>query len=180
MTNQEAKVITRESIRIALIQLMKTQSIETITVTALMERAGVSRAGFYRNYSSKEAVLDEIIKDFYDKISIYFIREVNARSNLERYTALFQYIKDQSEFMDLYLAIKQKNSHLMTSNPYIEQYYANLSIEKQYCVQAFWRGIREISVRWAENGMKESPEEIATLITNLYNLDFIHLDSITG
>ena len=55
MTNQESKNLTRESIKIALIQLMQQHSLDEITVTALLERAGVSRAGFYRNYPSKES-----------------------------------------------------------------------------------------------------------------------------
>ena len=100
MTNQESKNLTRESIRIGLIQLMKTHSIDDITVTALLQRAGVSRAGFYRNYPSKEAVLNEIISDFYDKISIL----------------------------------------------------------------------------WAENGMRESPEEMGRIVANLYNFDLFSLN----
>ena len=176
MTNQESKNLTRESIRIGLIQLMKTHSIDDITVTALLERAGVSRAGFYRNYPSKEAVLNEIISDFYDKISIHFFNEQKDAGAEERYTTLFHYIKNQSESLELFLAIKQKNSHMMATNPYIEQRYANLPIEKQYCVHALWKGIREISVRWAENGMRESPEEMGRIVANLYNFDLFSLN----
>ena len=34
-----------------------------ITISELVERAGVSRAAFYRNYSSKEQILEEIFKN---------------------------------------------------------------------------------------------------------------------
>ena len=176
MTNQEAKTLTRESIRIALIQLMQTQSIEDITVTALLERAGVSRAGFYRNYTSKEAVLEEIMETFYEKLSIHFIHQLKTTDSETRYIALFQYIKNQSDFMDKFLSIKQRNNHLIFSNPYVEHHYAHLPMTKQYCVHALWRGVREIAIRWAENGMKESPEEMGRLVANLFNFDMIPLD----
>lgn len=176
MTNQESKALTRESIKIALVQLMKAHTFEEITVTSILERAGVSRAGFYRNYPSKESVLDEIIQNFYSEMTSYFLHELKATTNVERYTALFQYIKKQSDFMELFLAVKQKNNDLVISNPYIEQRYGNLPPEQQYCIHALWRGVREIAIRWAENGMKESPEIMGKLVTGLYNFDMVPMD----
>ena len=176
MTNQESKALTRESIKIALIQLMKTNTFESISVTSILERAGVSRAGFYRNYPSKEAVLEEIIHNFYDQMTHYFLNKLESTTNLERYTALFQYIKDRSEFMELFLAVKQKNNDLIISNPYIEERYGSLPPEQQYCIHAVWRGIRELAIRWAQNGMKESPETMGKLVTDLYNFDMVPMD----
>ena len=111
MTNQESKNLTRESIKIALIQLMQQHSLDEITVTALLERAGVSRAGFYRNYPSKEAVLDEIFQNFYNKISLYFLHELNDKDHHERYVALFQYLKDQTDFVKLFFTLCEKKGN---------------------------------------------------------------------
>ena len=51
--NQENKAITRESIEISLLQLLEKKDFKKITISELVERAGVSRAAFYRNYLSK-------------------------------------------------------------------------------------------------------------------------------
>lgn len=59
-SNQESKSLTRQYIKTALLYLMKETTYDKITVTAIINRAGVSRAGFYRNYSSKEEVLEDI------------------------------------------------------------------------------------------------------------------------
>jgi len=176
MTNQESKVLTRESIKTALVQLMKQHAFETITVNAILKRAGVSRAGFYRNYSSKEQVLQEVIKNFYDHISTHFLDIIQDKHNTKRYITLFQSLKDSPDMIQMFLAGQQRNSYLKISNSYVEERYAHLPMEQQYCVIALWRGIREITVRWMENGMKESPEVMGTLITNLFNFDAVPLD----
>ena len=49
LSNQESKQLTRECIRTALLQLLKNESFENITITSINKRAGLSRAGSYRN-----------------------------------------------------------------------------------------------------------------------------------
>ena len=58
--NTESNRLTREAIRTGLIMLMHNNKYDRITVTDIIKRAGVSRSGFYRNYQSKEEVLDEV------------------------------------------------------------------------------------------------------------------------
>ncbi|KXT76473.1 Transcriptional regulator, TetR family [Streptococcus sp. DD10] len=61
-SNQEANAITRESLEISLLQLLERKSLSKITISELVHRAGVSRSAFYRNYSSKEEILETIFK----------------------------------------------------------------------------------------------------------------------
>ena len=49
--------IIRESITEALLLLMQVQPFAQITITDLVQKAGVSRVSFYRNFESKEDVL---------------------------------------------------------------------------------------------------------------------------
>ena len=67
--NDIKKSFVRESITGALLELMKKQEFEDITISDLVNRAGVGRASFYRNYISKEDVLkkelEKIIKWLY-------------------------------------------------------------------------------------------------------------------
>ena len=59
-SNQESNAITRESLEISLLQLLDKKDLKKITISELVERAGVSRAAFYRNYESKEELLESI------------------------------------------------------------------------------------------------------------------------
>ena len=67
--NQENKAITRESIEISLLQLLEKKDFKKITIAELVERAGVARAAFYRNYGSKEEILKSIFESSIAKIT---------------------------------------------------------------------------------------------------------------
>ena len=53
-SNEEANRLTRECLRIAVLQLSGSKSFDAMTVTEVAKRAGVSRTAFYRNYDSME------------------------------------------------------------------------------------------------------------------------------
>lgn len=57
-SNQEANQITRESIETALLHLMEKKDLPQISISELVRKAGVSRNAFYRNYKSKEEILE--------------------------------------------------------------------------------------------------------------------------
>jgi len=58
---QETNAFVRECITKALLQLMKKKPISDITITELVERAGVARVSFYRNFTSKENVIEQYL-----------------------------------------------------------------------------------------------------------------------
>ena len=67
LSNKEANKVTRECLQTALIQLMSQKPFEKITITELVRRSGVSRTAFYRNYESKEEILNEVCRSFIDR-----------------------------------------------------------------------------------------------------------------
>lgn len=58
ISNRESNRLTRESLEISLLQLLEKKELAKITISELVNRAGVSRASFYRNYNSKEEILE--------------------------------------------------------------------------------------------------------------------------
>ncbi|NQG96987.1 TetR/AcrR family transcriptional regulator [Streptococcus suis] len=63
--NQEVNKLTRESIETALLFLMEKKDLKQISISELVKKAGVSRNAFYRNYKSKE----EILEVYYERTS---------------------------------------------------------------------------------------------------------------
>ncbi|HHJ0036165.1 TPA: TetR/AcrR family transcriptional regulator, partial [Streptococcus pyogenes] len=59
--NKETRRIARESMEIALLNLLKTKPLGDITISELVTKAGVSRNAFYRNYTSKEAIIEQLL-----------------------------------------------------------------------------------------------------------------------
>ncbi|HFH9945785.1 TPA: TetR/AcrR family transcriptional regulator [Streptococcus suis] len=63
--NKEINQLTKESIETALLFLLEKKDMKQISVSELVKKAGVSRNAFYRNYKSKE----EILEAYYDRTS---------------------------------------------------------------------------------------------------------------
>ncbi|HEM3725403.1 TPA: TetR/AcrR family transcriptional regulator [Streptococcus suis] len=64
-SNKEANQLTKESIETALLFLLEKKDMKQISVSELVRKAGVSRNAFYRNYKSKE----EILEVYYERTS---------------------------------------------------------------------------------------------------------------
>lgn len=59
--------IVKKSITEAFLRLLKQKSISRITVSEIIKDAGVARASFYRNYSSKGNVIPTLISDILEE-----------------------------------------------------------------------------------------------------------------
>ncbi|HFI0346119.1 TPA: TetR/AcrR family transcriptional regulator [Streptococcus suis] len=64
-SNKETNQLTKESIETALLFLLEKKDMKQISVSELVRKAGVSRNAFYRNYKSKE----EILEVYYERTS---------------------------------------------------------------------------------------------------------------
>lgn len=60
--NDEYRNLIRSSIQTALFQLIEKKEFCKIKITEVIERAGVSRSAFYRNFSSLDEVISEELK----------------------------------------------------------------------------------------------------------------------
>ncbi|TCD46797.1 TetR/AcrR family transcriptional regulator [Streptococcus sp. X16XC17] len=58
ISNKESNQLTKESIETALLFLMEKKDLHQISISELVRKAGVSRNAFYRNYKSKEEILE--------------------------------------------------------------------------------------------------------------------------
>lgn len=63
--NKEINQLTKESIETALLFLLEKKDLKHISISELVQKAGVSRNAFYRNYKSKE----EILEAYYERTS---------------------------------------------------------------------------------------------------------------
>ena len=93
LSNAASHQLTKECIHTALIYLMNEQPFEKITVTSIIKRSGVSRAAFYRNYTSKEEVLREIGQNIYEVISSTLTKEKYQTNPRQWYEDCFSEIR---------------------------------------------------------------------------------------
>ena len=112
MSNRESNQLTRECLQTALIYLMSQMPFEKITITELVRRSGVSRTAFYRNYSSKEEILNELCTSFLDSLAASFAEFGFQKDPKAWYYNFFQAVKENAMLFDLLLQAHMLNSSL--------------------------------------------------------------------
>ena len=167
-SNQVSKSFTRECIRTALIYLMKETPLNEITVTSIIQRAGVSRAGFYRNYGCKEDVLQDISNTLYKKLQDYFKEELSILEPYQRYVKLFQRLKERSDMFELLLKTPFQHNKVFDFDFFIHENKAPSIPEEHYRYIGMVYAHRFIMREWFQNGMIESPEEMAEILCNIF------------
>ena len=166
-SNRETKLLTREYIRTALLYLMKEIPFEKITASAIINRAGVSRAGFYHNYTCKEDVLNDISNTLYEKIANYYVDELKHLEPYERYVKLFYRFIEHKNLFKLLLMENFQNNNIFDFYFFINHNISHPTVETHYRYIGMTYAHRFIIREWFQNGMKESPEEMAVMLCNM-------------
>ena len=79
LSNEEINRITKDSIQEALVYLLSKKDIDDISVTEIVNKAGVSRTAYYRNYQSKEDILKDFSMNVFNLIFSQLDREDFAK-----------------------------------------------------------------------------------------------------
>ena len=170
MSNMESNLFTKECICTALLSLMATETFDHIKVTSIINRAGVSRGGFYRNYKSKEDVLEEICEELFQYI-LDFITEHNLYDDPKKwYEDLFRSIAENAEIFQLLIKAQVPRNIVLKFDEGLiwQKLQRNDSPMEQYRAAAIGRALTEVVVIWFRNGMQESPEEMAEMLLKLF------------
>lgn len=169
MSNVESNQFTKECIYTALLSLLANETIDNITVTAIIKRAGVSRAGFYRNFSSKEAVLDEICDVFLHVLS-EFIYDAKYQTNAKSwYYDLFKTVKDNADTIRLLTNANVPPQYIFKIKTLAEDFYKNQDLSERYASIAVAKALEGILADWFENRMPLEPEEMAEMCVGLFH-----------
>ncbi|MGN1103925.1 MAG: TetR/AcrR family transcriptional regulator [Candidatus Coproplasma sp.] len=166
-------IFVRQCIRDALMVLMKEKQLEKITISEIIARSGVSRMGFYRNYDSKESVIEDFILTVFESTvaKIEEDRPLDLRSykiietSLENFKLYADYIK---------LFLDQKLDLLLLSC-YKKAYYT-LAPEKDpselryFYNELFVANLFALECAWVRSGMKQSPQKLAKLYSRILKM----------
>lgn len=167
-SNKEAQAFTRECIRTALFYLLKNNSFDKITVTSIIKRAGVSRAGFYRNYDSKEAVLEDIAVSIFNQLFDNLFKDMTTDTIEYCYLRLFQKIAEYKEWFKIISTLSIYNSNIFNFSSCIKRELPSQTSLEYYSSIAAFYSQSGIILDWYRNGMKETPEEMAAIFCKLY------------
>ena len=94
-----ANLRVKQHITDALFALMREKNLSDIRITELIERAGVARASFYRNYRAKEDVLVTLIRDVLDQFSEEIRLDQGTFYTYENVLLIFRYFQRNREYV---------------------------------------------------------------------------------
>ena len=134
----------------ALAAEMETLPIERVSVSALLKRAGVSRATFYRWYRDKYDLLNQNYQLLLDKTLCSMAKGTSYK---QATLQIYETLQSSPVFYRNALTPRGQNS--------LYQYIYDRA-----------RETFEISCLWAKNGMKESPETLFRIFFQLMPEEF--------
>ncbi|MGN0823918.1 MAG: TetR/AcrR family transcriptional regulator [Candidatus Coproplasma sp.] len=166
-------VFVRECIREALFALMKEKTFDKITVTEIITRSGVSRMGFYRNYDSKESV----IEDFVLTVFTNTVKKIEQERPLDLRTAkiietALENFKLYADYIKLFL---DQNLDLLLLSCYKKAYYLIIPEKEESEMRYFYNelfiaNLFALECAWVRAGMKQSPQKLAKLYSSILKM----------
>ncbi len=154
-----------EYITDALLLLLKKVPYNEISVTALCDKAGVTRMSFYRNFNTKEDVLEAWISS----ITEDFLRDsrISYKNDSPRqyFTKLFTHMKKHA---DICLAIYNAGLIYLVKDEF-DHIFLTLHKDEydEYKSYFLAGGIYNIFFLWLIRGCKESPQQLASKLDNI-------------
>lgn len=163
LSNEESNQLTKECIEAALVMLMKDHDFDSISITDIIRRAGVSRSAYYRNYTSKQDILaniyDRVATTIVDALSI----ELATQNMVNSYRVLFDKVQEISSLFEIIQMAGMMDQFQMTVNAkYLQAIDVNSATE-YYRVLSWIGSIFNIILGWMQRENRETPEQMAQI-----------------
>lgn len=157
--------LAKECIVTALISLMKKQEFSSISITDITKKAGVSRMAYYRNYSSKEDILNKYMEEVGESVHNFITDRRSYTEIKQYYQALFERLGQHS---DIGLAAYRANLGdliLSNINKFIFLTFAPKEGDRtaEYRLYFLAGAFYNVFIEWLKGGKVESTEHMADI-----------------
>ena len=164
--------LARECMVTALMQLLESQPLSTITISELTAKAGVSRMTFYRNYSSKEDVFARHLKDILEEYrkESFELRDGEHNYSLPHMMHCFHYFNTYKDFLNCLFRSGLSGLFLSALEDYVlSRWQTDPSDSSEYyALHAFSGALFSVYIAWSNRGAKETPEEMAGMLSRYW------------
>ena len=159
LSNADTNRIARESLKEAIMQLLEDQTLEEISITDLVARAGVSRSAFYRNYASKDALIEDVCVQIVEEIIELLKSPLHREDRAAWFAEIFREIGSHERYFRVYL---DTHMQLMKSS-ILETVCPSEGIEDHYQLVMREGAFIAILTDWFRAGMQETPERMGEM-----------------
>ncbi len=157
----------------ALLSIMETMPYKKITIIQICTIAQVDRRTFYRNFTSKDDVIDFNIQNLQNNF-IQHLNSINIRTINNMAVAQFEFWENHISFLTLLYKNNMLNNLIFNvANIFIPQiynlYHSQIPDFFEYKCAFITGGFCNILIKWVSTGAKETPEEIGYYVSDLFN-----------
>lgn len=165
---QQLKQDSQTYLTTALLQLLETHDLNTISVTQVVKRAGVSRMAFYRNFET----LDDLLSAYFrPKLTARFNDVVNGVPQAEKLAAMGQFFQELAPTLQLATQRGFEEIIRKVFNQNMEAFYQTTlaetpltPVQRRYWTKFMSAGVYAIWREWLLTGQRESLTTIHGLI----------------
>lgn len=160
---QEANTRVKVHITTALLKLLNEKSISDITISEIITEAGVARASFYRNYSSKESVITTLITDVLEQFRKEVQYDGDNYYTYENIHRSFEYFcRYDKQILDLH-RFGYGSLILEKLNQFHEEIAGNMPQRSiaRYELYMYIGSLYNTGLVWLQGGKKESVDELS-------------------
>lgn len=180
MTNQnesnktKRNRFTRMCIGEAFLTLLADHDYDSIKISDIVAKAGISRMTYYNYYRSKTDILDDYLQEL---VALYMrsVAEEEAQNRIGRfqeYDHVLHALKFFDQYSDFFLTMAHSGLYSVIMNAvnrYMEENVLPQSNSSIYALYFYSGALINTFMKWEENGKVESIEEIAKIVSSLQN-----------
>ena len=162
--------LTRKYIFESFYSILKKKHYDSITVSDICARAGISRMSFYRNFESKENLLFRAIEE----IAKIIRANINNLNEINQYFLIKSFFEAFQKYTSVISSFENSpvyNSLLSIANEQIKIKFEGDFINKtsKYIPIFYLSAIGATVLEWLKSGANETPDEMARLLCTLIN-----------
>ena len=160
------KDFSRKCLADALITLLEENKYEDITIQDIVDKAGFSRMAYYRNFKDKNEIIDYYLDNFFNN----FINEADLSYNRMGaelfFETLFKFFSEK-QMVRLCNLFLERGLIGAIANQFIKRTQGGfIPNQSHYFYDFLAGGFFAVYLAWINDGLKESPEEMAKQAMN--------------
>jgi len=161
MSNEGRNTYVVQHLTNAFLELLYEKPISNISISELVDKAGVGRASFYRNYNCKE----DILKAYLNELFLEWINEWGENKGSPLSEQLKTMIAHFEKHRSFYALLNGRGLTYLLKDIIIDIYGPKPEYEKTqaYASAFFTYALYGWIDVWFQRGMKESSDEIAVM-----------------
>ena len=175
--NDARYLSTQSLLEDTMLQLIRKEGFQKITVCQIVSEAGLNRGTFYLHAVDKYDLLGQIEDGIYEEMmsGISELREQPSESNpLTMRAIMLKSVNYISENKDTIMLLMSEDCDPLFFDKYVKKIktqlfpdIADITVEEQYTISLMGSIVGGFFNEWIRRGMKESPEEYVNIIMNI-------------